>query len=334
MILLSCGSASIINAIYIGIIAIILTFIIVKLYKNFVGKDIIDISQFLGGNVLKNIISIFLICYILLLSATFIRDFCELIHILYYANTPVFYILLFFIVIAIISNYLGEHTIIKTNLFLCIIMLISLVLSFLLVFPNITVERIFPILGYGTYQTFFSGLIDVFSFNGLILLYLIPPMLSEQTHKNFSKICMISIVITAFLILFATASLLLSFSFSTQIETVSPLYLLIANNQFGEYFQHPESLFVFTWILSFMTYLNIAVLFIVRILKKLTAVKNSKAFIIPVCIVLFILALIPKSIMQVRTLSIFTCKYIAGPTVFILLPFILILANIKHKKII
>ena len=41
----STGSASILNSIYVFIFALVLVALIVKLYKNFAGKDILDISS-------------------------------------------------------------------------------------------------------------------------------------------------------------------------------------------------------------------------------------------------------------------------------------------------
>lgn len=330
-ILFSCGSSSILNILLVGLIVIIFTFLLVKLFKRFANADIVDISEFLGGSFLKNLIGILLILYLIFISATLIRDFTEVIHILYYVDTPVIYLLLFFIVVCIISNLFGEHSVVKTNLILCGIMLVSLVVSFLSVFPNITIERALPVLGYGAYQTFFAGLTNIFAFSGLISLYLVPPMLEEK--KDFKKVAMVSVIITGVLILAAIASLLLSFSFSTEIEKISPLYLIISNNEFGKFFQHPESLFVFTWILSFMTYLNIICMFILRLIKKLTNVQNEKPFTIPVAVLVFIIAMLPKNIMQARNLGEFGYKYIAAPVVFIIFPIILILANLKYKKI-
>ena len=63
-ILYSIKSATILNILYVGIIAILITILIYKLMKNFKGLDIIDISETLGGNLLKNIIgSIFIIYF-------------------------------------------------------------------------------------------------------------------------------------------------------------------------------------------------------------------------------------------------------------------------------
>lgn len=330
-ILLSCGSSAILNAIYISLIAILATYIIVKLFKRFSNSDIIDVSEFLGGKFLKYLIGIVLFICIISVSAFLLRDFVETLHILYYTDTPIIYLLAFFIVVCIIANLFGRNSIFRTNVILCIIMVISLLISFSSVIPNMTVQRVFPVLGYGTNATFLSGLSNIFAFNGLLVLYLVPPLLKDK--QDFRKASMIAVIIAAILIILATASILLAFSFSTNIEKISPLYMLLANNEFGKYLQHPESLFVFTWILSFMSYLNITCLLLVQIIKKLTNVKNGKPFIVPVCIILLIIALVPRTIMQTREFGNYASKYIAIPFTFIVLPIVLMIANLKHKKL-
>lgn len=331
-ILISSGSSAILNVLYISIIAIFLTLVISILYKKFSGSDIFDISEFLGGKILKNIVGIFVVIYIIFISAILIREFCDILHILYYANTHVVYLILIFIIVACIASFISECSTIKTNLLICFLMILSLVFCFLLAIPNMTYQRIFPILGNGLQETFLNGLVNVFSFNGLMVLYFIPSMLQDSSSKNFNKIAIISVVITSILLVLSTVCLLLSFSFVTSIETISPLYLLISNNQFGEYFQHPESLFILVWVLSFMTYLNIAVMFILKILRKLVCVKNIRPFVIPLCIIIFISAILPESLISVRRINTIISKFIVGPIVFFFFPLLLFIANLKKRR--
>ena len=51
-------SASILNIIYVSIFAILIAYLIYRLLRNFPGLDIIDISEFVGGKLFKNIIGI------------------------------------------------------------------------------------------------------------------------------------------------------------------------------------------------------------------------------------------------------------------------------------
>lgn len=330
LILQSCGSSSLLNIIFISVIAIIFTLILIKLFKNFSNSDIVDVSEFVGGQFLKNVIAVILILYLITFSSLLIRNFSEVIHSIYYSETSIFYLLAFFVVTAIISNFLAAKPIFKANVVIVLIMLLSLFVTFISVFPNIVWQRIFPILGNGASATFFYGLSNLCSFNGLMCLYFILPLLSEK--KDFKKISIISVVLLSILLFLSTACLLLSLSFSINIKDISSIYTLITNNEFGTFLQHPESLFVFTWILSIMTYLNLTVLFIIRFSQKLINVKSSKLLILITCIIIFIIALLPQNILQVRDFENIIYKYLTTPLIFIIFPIILIIANIKFKK--
>lgn len=329
-ILNSCGSSAIINIIYISIIAIIFTLIIIKLYKNFSGSDIVDISEYIGGKFLKSIIGTILIIYLILIASVSVRNFCEVLHITYYGNSSISYLLIFFVIVSAISNFFGEQSIIRTNVIITFIMLLSILITFLSVTPNFVIQRIYPVLGYGAYSTFFSGLSNIFSFNGIICLYFIMPILSEK--QDFKKIAIISIILISILLFLATSCLLLSLAFSLDIENISPIYTLISNNEFGNFIQHPESLFVFTWILSIISYLDVIVMIIIRFSKKITGLVNDKLFIIPICVIIFIIALIPKNIIETHTFENYLYKFMLFPLAFIIFPIILIVANIKFKN--
>ena len=175
-ILIPMGSSSILNIIYVCLIAIIFTLIIVNLFKKFPGKDIVDVSEFLVGNGFKYIVGIFICINIVLVASILLRDFVEVVHIIYYSDTPIIFMLFFFIAVCIIANLFGGQSILKTNVIITILMVVSLLITFASVIPNLTVQRVFPILGYGTYKTFFTGISSIFAFNGLSVLYLVPSM--------------------------------------------------------------------------------------------------------------------------------------------------------------
>lgn len=325
----TCGSSAILNVVYVSVIAIIFTGLIILLFKNFTGYDIVDASEFLGGKIFKNIIAIILFLYLVSISGILLRNFSEVLHILYYSKAPILYILLFFITVAIISNIAGERSIIKTNVIVTIILLLSLLIAFIATTPSMEIQRIFPILGYGAKQTFFNGLSSIFSFNGLVCIYFIMPMLSEK--KDYKKISLISVILVAILLFISVGSLLLSIPFNPNMKEISPMLTIISKNNFGNFIQHPESLFMFTWILSIMTYINVIAMFAVRFSNKIFKVKNSNVFVLPVCIIILVIALIPTNILEAYSVERMLYSYLAFPLTFVAFPIIMIMANIKYE---
>lgn len=225
-----CGSASILNIIYISLIAIIFVYIIIKLFSNFPNSDILDVSEFVGGKFFKNMIGVILDTYFILVASASIRNFSEILYVTYFDRIAIPYLIIFFITVSFISNFLGEQSVIRTNVVMTVIILLSFFITFVSVTPNFIIQRIYPIWGYGINKTFFSGLSNILSFNGLICLYCLRPMLSDK--NDFKKIAMISVILIGILILLATSSLLLSLASNEDIDDISPVYTLIANNKF------------------------------------------------------------------------------------------------------
>ena len=83
------GTGTILNMFYVFLVTIILVFIVTKLFNNFKGKDIVDISEFLGGKVLKFIVGIVYILYFLLILSTTVRIIVQDLEIIYFENVSI-----------------------------------------------------------------------------------------------------------------------------------------------------------------------------------------------------------------------------------------------------
>ena len=212
-------SASILNIIYVSIFAILIAYLIYRLLRNFPGLDIIDISEFVGGKLFKNIIGIIFILYFITSFSMFLRSFCESIKIIYYPMTNIFFILSFFIIAICIANRLDFNATLKTTLIILPIVLISVIFLFLTNLGQFTPQRMFPIFGEGIYNTFVLGLVNLYSFAGIEYIYFLPPFLKKP--ENMKKILLISIGISALYLLLSVATLLFIFAFLFLITGVS-----------------------------------------------------------------------------------------------------------------
>ena len=59
----NCSSGSLLNALFVSILAIAFTGIICLLFKKFRGSNILDIAEFVGGKFLKTIVAIIFFLY-------------------------------------------------------------------------------------------------------------------------------------------------------------------------------------------------------------------------------------------------------------------------------
>lgn len=325
-----CGSSSPLNIIFITILVFLFLRVLLKLWKPFGNSDILDISEFLGGTVLKTILGVLFILYFIIISSTVLRNFSEMIKVVYFEKATICLMLLFFLIAAAIANRFGFRTIAKCNLIIVPIILLNLLIAFFCIFSRFEIKRIFPIWGYGLNQTFFSGMSNLFAFTGIAYLYFLKPLLKNP--EDFPKISYVSIGISAFYLFLSVTTLLFSFADVLTINEISPVYLLIRGTNFGRFLQRPDALFILGWILSLMSYLSITVWTISNIFKKVSKTSDTKPMIYCFCALIFVFALIPKNIAQIRFIQDVVFRYLTIIFVFIIGFTILLFANLKYRK--
>lgn len=327
-------SSIIINLIYLGIIALLIVLLINKLFKKFPGMDILDICNFLGGTkygkLIKNILGTIFIAYFIFSSAVCIRNFCESLKIIYYQQVNIIYIIYSFIFAILLINRLSFNATLKANLLVVPFALITTLFLFLGNIQNFNIERIFPIFGNGIFDTFVTGIGNIYSFSGIIFLYFLPPLLKEP--KNFKKIGIISIIISLIYLLLCVAITLFMFSAYSSTDSIIPLYIAARYIEFGAFFQRLEVIFLLVWVISFACYLGITTRFCMLIYKKITNIKNTT--IIGYLFPLLILAtsLIPRNYAISKFFEDIIYKYWDISLVFIISISILIFSNLKRKR--
>ena len=231
MIITQTGSSAWINVLYISVIAVFIVLIISKLFSNFYGKDIVDISQYLGGKVLKTVIGLLYISMFVLSAATSLKYFCDKLKLIYFHETPIYLLIFSFIISAVIVNRIGGNAVIKVNCSIVAAFLISMIVLIFVTSKSFVTHRLFPILGYGTNETFFTGITNLFAFEGFAYLYFIMPILKNS--KDFKKVSVISCIISGICLFLSVISLTLVFSYITKTDDVLLLYFLTRIASFG-----------------------------------------------------------------------------------------------------
>lgn len=323
-------SATIINIFFITGIATLLSILIYKLIKNFNSSDIIDISEYLGGKVFKNIIGTIFIFHFIICSSMLLRNFCEGLKLVYFPMTEIVFILLLFIIGICISNILGNNTSIKSNLIILPFALLSIIFIFIANFKNFTPQKIFPILGNGFYDTFIVGLINLTSFEGIIYLYFLPPYLKEP--EKYKKIAITSMLLTGLYLVLCVSILLFIFPAFHSTNEIMPLYSATRYISFGTFLQRMDSFFMLIWIMAFLSYLAIICKFCIGIFQKITNVKNSKPIITIFGFLILGISLLPKNLSITNFFENNIYHYLSLGIVFILSIGILIIANIKKRS--
>ncbi len=324
-----CGTASILNIIYLSVIVLAFLCLFMKWYKYFRGQDIIDISKYLGGNILKNISGILFIIFYFIITSIMLRNFTEGIHTSYFHYIDLKIILFILLSIVFIANKFGKSSIIKCNTLITFLMIISLIILAVSVIPNIDISKMFPLLGNGIEATFIEGIGNLYAFSGICIIFFIAPMLRDPNSLN--KITIISYSILSSILFLVIFILLLGLNFLLYVNELSPMYLLVRSIQFGKFFQNPESLFILIWILSIISFLCVFSMIIILIVQKLLNLKDSTALSGIVTNLIFIFALLPKNFSEIIFVSSKLYRTFQVCIVFIYSFSILGLAYLKRK---
>lgn len=323
-------SSTLINIVFITILALIFVYFVCYILKKFPGMDILDISEYLGGKILKNIVGFIFIFYFVISACIFLRNFAECLEIVYYPSTDILFIILFFIISILVTSKLNFNASLRANIIIIPIVLLSIVFLFFANMQYCTPQRIFPLLGNGFYSTFVSGITNIYAFSGIVLIYYLPPLL--KSPEKLTKISIIGTIISAFYLLFVVSLILFMFPVFVDLDEVLPLYTIATYVEFGSFFQRLESIFLLIWLISFVCYLSIIANFSFSILKKITSIKDVKPIISPFAIIALGITLLPKNYSFSKLYESEIYPYIMIGIVFFISFILLLLALYKKRK--
>lgn len=262
------------------------------------------------------------------IASLLLRNTAENLKTMYFQNIPTPYILFFILLVVAFANKHSLKTIIKCNLIVVPLIVVSLIILFALSSNNFVVERVFPVLGYGASNTFLKGAANIFSFGNILFLFFIMPMLKD--YNQFKKLSYSSVILSGILILLSIVALLLMFPIPISSGSNIPLYLQTRKLTLGKLIQRVDALFILIWIITILSYISIIIGFIVSIFKKISNVQSSST--VSSCFIAILLgaSLIYNNIIQIRKLDAENYKYLTLILVFGLGFLILLLANIKN----
>jgi len=321
------GTGSVINVIYITLLALIAVYILNLLYKKFKGLDILDISNFLFGNKFKFVIGLIYIAHAIFVASLLLRNTAENLKTTYFQNTPTPYIVFFMLVGVAFLNRFSLKTIIKCNLIIVPLIAISFIILFILSSDNFVFERVFPILGYGIKNTFLTGSANIFCFGNIFFLMLIMPHLKD--YNEFKRLSYVSVILSGLFILITILGILLVFPINVASTSNIPLYIQTRTLTFGKLLQRLDALFILIWDLNILSYLSIVTGFAVSIFKKISNIESSKTISYTFVLILLGTSLIYKNIIETRLLDSNWYKNSTLIIVFGIGFLILLLANFK-----
>ncbi len=323
----TCSSASLINVVFISILALIICLIFGVLSKNFIGNNLLEISNFLGGKILKKIIGALFIIYFTFRASLFLKRICDCLQTIYYPMTNELFIALLFCIATGITILFKNNSLYKSAVLILPFLILSVFLIFVGNGKNFDFENIFPILGNGISSTFFSGLSNIYAFYGLAYLLFIPSKLKQP--QKFTKIITISIFLSSIFLLFSCGNILFLFGEKFSNSEFFPLYISVRSIEFGAFFQRLDALFLLLCILGFIPIFSLNAHIVIELFKNITNLSDGKPMIFAYLLSIFSITMCYKLDSTILFLETNLSKTLLI-TFGILLPLIiLVLSNIK-----
>ena len=150
--------------------------------------------------------------------------------------------------------------------------------------------------------------------------------------EDTAKVTFWSVLICGIFLILSIAILIFAFSDISSVSRLAPIYFIIINSRLSAFLERPEAIFIFIWTLALMSFINIAIMFVLNIFKKLTNIKEPKYLAISVCAIIFVLAMAMNSLFNFESIANAFYKYGTLVLVFGIFTLILIFANIKKRK--
>lgn len=323
----STGSATLLNIVFITILTVIIFLVVNKIFLLFPGCNIIDISEFLGGKFLKFVYTVCFIGFIILLTALKLSTFAKDLSLIYFSHLNIPLIVLAIVSVIGILNFFGFKSICRATFFWLPLMIFSICFLYFSSLSHYTVQRIFPIFGFGIKETFVDGLSNFSVFGCIYILFFIFPMLTNVS--DFKKISISSILFFAVLMLFVISALLFSFPQIANTTTPLSLYLLARQITLGDYIQSIDALFLIIWIPFLLLYSAINLHLVLSSFKQLTKIKYSSGMIYSFCALVFVVTIFFCNISDLELVNKLIYNQVTIGFIFIFSIGILILASIK-----
>jgi len=257
------GTGAILHALYIGIIVSLYFGLILKLYKNQENKDIFDLAENVGGNVLRIIVGIIVIVYLLSTAFITINEFSEDVKNVLFDDNTMQTVNLFFIVAISIATYFGIKSIIRISSILFPILIIGLMAIFLSLLEDINLLNLVPILGTGAKNIFINGLNHAGRYNSLFLLFILAPKIT-----NLKKSGIFSVASTSSVILFVVFLIFSVIPYPEISENYFAFFEITRMISFGRFFQRVEVIFTFIWLFVSLVYLTMAISVVIYTFKR------------------------------------------------------------------
>jgi spore germination protein (amino acid permease) len=282
--------------------SLIFLYFIYLLLRRFPGKDIPQIYEAVLGKVVGKFLVLLFNIFAIYYSGSILREFVEMIKVYSLPYTPTSFIMISFLLVGVIISYFGFECIARICAICFIPVVAGLFLILLLSSPSYNFNQLKPFGGYGVDVTLLNSFLRSSAYAEFTILTIVTGAIGG--HEKFKKISVISILLTGFIFTISIFCYLLSFGYSSGSENISGIFELSRSIYFNRFFQRVESIFLFIWVISSVIATTATFYTAVLIYSKVFTIKNHRPLLLPFAILIFIVAILPRSMQEITQVNI------------------------------
>ncbi|MDP4089181.1 MAG: endospore germination permease [Bacillota bacterium] len=310
--------------------AFIFFLLVCMLMARFPGKNIVKVFEAVLGKVLGKISGIIFSGYILYYAASNLREFLEMIKVYNLPDTPPSIILIAFIAVSTLIAYKGIESIVRISCINFYPIMLGLFIILVLAYPYYDPDYLKPYYGYGLKGTLYVGFLRSSAYQEVMILPII--IASIHSIKDFTKIGLISIVISGFVFSISFLCYVMAYQYTMGKENLSGIFQLSRVIYYSRYFQRVESIFLFTWVISSLLTVSTAFYSSIRVYCQSFNIKNHRPILIPFALLMYVIALQPKNISELIEVNLRFVRQYSLILIFGLPVLVLLIAIIFGKK--
>lgn len=290
------GTAGWLLVVIITLAVLALYTIIVRLYSPLGSNDIIDLGDKAGGRALRTISGLVMILYFGSYTVFYLREYGEQMKALALTDTPISFVMLFFIAGMLLAGYLGLESLARFQSLMVPVVVISYITYVIILSPYFELPNVMPILGNGLDSIARSFVFRLSDYSELLFLFLLAPFL--RSWKNLKTSGYYAIGLNAFFLISVSLTYSLIIPYPISLQNLLPVYKLGQVINYSRFFQRVEPLFVTTWSFIGLMFLSNSFYFAVYCFQKTFMLKKRRPLLLPAAVIVFTLALLPSSFME------------------------------------
>jgi spore germination protein KB len=326
----SVGTAAWYATIISGAVSIIYFLLLCVLMKKFPGRNLVVIFETVLGEIIGKAVGVIFSAFSVFYSASNMREFTEMIKVYNLPDTAPSIILITFLSVVMLLSYKGLETIVRLSCINFYPIILGLLIILVLAIPYYNVDYLKPYYGYGIKKTLYTGSLRASAY----LEFMTLPIIVSSIHnmKDFKKIGIISIILSAIVFSGSFICYLMAFQYTGGKENLSGLFQLSRIIYYNRYFQRIESVFLFTWVIASLLTSATSFYLSMRLYCQSFRIADHRPLIPSFALLTYVIALIPKNILEVINKNMLFIRQYSAIFVYGIPLLTLLIALVFRKK--